>query len=274
MQISGFVGTLIAFGSLCLSILIDTDFHFGAILSFFNVSAMIIIIGGVTGVIILAFPVSHLKEIPFTLKKAFMHYHDIEIVSMSAELLSMAQKARQEGILAMEKNLSTISDSWMRMGIQLVVDGLDKELVKAIMNSKLDEYTEKNGIGSKIFAQLGGFAPTLGIIGTVMGLVHMLANLEDSSKIGGAIAVAFLATFWGILTANLIFLPIANRVKTIDAHLVMVREVMIEGILSIQAGEPMRVLEERLKVFMNEEELARFELAKVGTGAPGGKGEG
>ena len=264
MQPSIIVGFLVGYGSLVLSVLIDSNFKLHAITAFFNFSAMLIIFGGIAGAIIISFPVEYLKQIPVALKKAFLNYEEMDVVALAIELVQLAQKSRQEGILALDAQLNDIKDPWLRLGLQLVVDGMDRQLVKAVMEAKLEQYAEKVGIGAKVFFQLGGFAPTLGIIGTVMGLVHMLANLEDSSKIGGAIAVAFLATFWGILSANLIFLPISNRVKTKDAVLISTREAMIEGILSIQAGEPVRVLEERLKVFMDPETQERFIRDKTG----------
>jgi len=246
------MGFLIGFGSLVLSVLIDSHFNFHAVFAFFNFSAMLIIFGGITGAIVVSFPVEYLKEIPVALKKSFLQYQDVDMAGLCFEIVQMSQKSRQEGILSLDATLGEIKDPWLRLGIQMVVDGMDRQLVRTVMEATLEQYSEKVRIGSKIFQALGGFAPTLGIIGTVMGLIHMLGTLEDSSKIGTAIAVAFLATFWGILSANLIFLPISNRTKAKDNEMINARVAMIEGILSIQAGEPVRVLEERLKVYMNE----------------------
>lgn len=258
MQRSIIVGNLIGFGALVFSVLIDSHFNPHAILAFFNFSAMLIIFGGITGAIIISFPVEMLREIPIALRKAFLKYEDANLVEMARDLIQMANQSRKEGILSLEASANEIKDHWLRMGITLVVDGVNRDLLKSIMESKLEEYSERTRVGSKIFAQLGGFAPTLGIIGTVMGLVHMLANMSDASKLGSAIAVAFLATFWGILSANLIFLPIGNRVKAKDDELIRTRMAMIEGVLSLQAGESVRLIEERLKVFMNHEEEKRF----------------
>ncbi|HNW33702.1 MAG TPA: MotA/TolQ/ExbB proton channel family protein [Candidatus Ozemobacteraceae bacterium] len=263
MQKSIIAGFLIGFGALVLSILIDSRFEIHAIFAFFNFSAMLIIFGGITGVIIVAFPPEQLREIPVALRKAFLDFQDIGQVAMSLELVDLAQKSRKEGILALESIIPEIRDAWMKRSLQLVVDGLDRKVVQDILDVEFDEYMRKSKIGSKIFMALGGFAPTLGIIGTVMGLIHMLANLEDPSKIGSAIAVAFLATFWGILSANLIFLPIAERVKAKDMELILTRQAMIEGILAIQAGEAVRLVEEKLKVFMTPEMIAEFSDRRV-----------
>ncbi|MFZ2957471.1 MAG: MotA/TolQ/ExbB proton channel family protein [Candidatus Ozemobacteraceae bacterium] len=268
MQPSIIVGFLVSFGSLVVSILIESDWKFQAILGFFNSAAMITIFGGIGGVIMVAFPLEDLKEIPGALKKAFLVVEDINMVAMATRLLTLAQKSRQEGILALDGELPTVEDEWMRKGLQMVVDGIDRNVIRDVMEQELEEYTRKIGIGPEIFQQLGGFAPTLGIIGTVMGLVNMLANMEEASKLGAAISVAFLATFWGILSANLIFLPIAARIKVKNTDLALTRLAMIEGILSIHAGESVRILEEKLKVFMNHEQRAKFEADRAGN-SPG-----
>jgi len=253
LQQSILIGFLVGFGALVVSVLIDSGFQFHALIAFFNLSAMIIIFGGLLGVLLIAFPMRHIREIPTALLKAFGDYKDIDQVEMSMQILSLAQKSRQEGILALESILPDVSDLWLRRSLQRVVDGLDREIIQNIMDVELEEFSRKIRIGSRIFTSIGGYAPTLGIIGTVMGLVHMLASIEDANKLGAAIAVAFLATFWGILSANMIFLPIAERVKSRDNDIISTRKAMIEGILSIQAGEPVRIIEEKLKVFMTGE---------------------
>ncbi|MBF0501117.1 MAG: MotA/TolQ/ExbB proton channel family protein [Candidatus Riflebacteria bacterium] len=263
MQLSIIAGFVISFGALCLSVMIESEWNIHALGAFFNQSAMITIFGGISGVIVVAFPVDELKEIPGALKKAFMNVEGVNMVVMANKLLALAQKSRQEGILALEGELPNLEDDWMRKGLQMVVDGIDRAVIRDVMEQELDEFSRKIGIGPEIFQQLGGFAPTLGIIGTVMGLVNMLAHMEDASKLGGAISVAFLATFWGILSANLIFLPIAARIKVKNTELSLTRQAMIEGILSIHAGESVRILEEKLKVFMNHEQREKFDTERA-----------
>ena len=258
MQPSIIVGFMTGFGAMAFAILIDAGWALHAITAFFQFSAMLMIFGGCAGAVTVSFPVSYLKQIPVALRKCFLVYKEFDLVEMSTLLLSLSQKSRQEGILALEAEIPNLTDAWLRRGLQLVVDGLDRNVVLDIMETELDEYMKRTGIGAKVFASLGGYSPTMGIIGTVMGLVHMLANMEDPNKIGEMIAVAFLATFWGILLANLVFLPIAERTKAKDDELATVRKAMIEGLLSIQAGESVRIIEEKLKVFMDPDTLERF----------------
>lgn len=264
MQLSTLFGFLVSFGSLLIAILIESHYNYHAIFAFFNFSAMVTIFGGIAGVIIVAFPVEHLKEIPDTLRKAFLEINEMDVIKMATRMMALAQKSRQEGILALEGEMPNIEDEWMRKGLSMVVDGIDRDVIRDVMEQELDEYERRIGIGATIFTQLGGFAPTLGIIGTVMGLVNMLAEMEDASKLGAAISVAFLATFWGILSANLIFLPIAERAKAKNKEMQLTRQAMIEGILSIHAGESVRILEEKLKVFMDHEQRKRFASEKAG----------
>ncbi len=266
MQKSILAGFAIGFGALALACLIDSHWHFASLLAFFNFTAMLIIFGGIAGAIVVSMPPEHLREFRVALQKAFLDYKDIDMAQMASDLMDMSLKARQEGLLSLEGKLPEVQDPWLRRGMQLVVDGLDAKLIKDIMEIELEEYNKRIKIGAEMFQQLGGFAPTLGIIGTVMGLVHMLANMEDMANIGRMISVAFLATFWGILSANLIFLPICNRVKIKDGELMNCRTAMVEAILSMQAGESSRILEEKLKLFMSHDDLKRYEELRPAPG--------
>jgi len=186
-------------------------------------------------------------------------------------LVGFATKARREGLLGLEDEIAQVNDNFLKKGIQLVVDGTDIELVRSILETDLSFLETRHKMGEGVFGTLGGFAPTLGIIGTVMGLVNALSSLENASKVAGAIAVAFIATFYGIGFANLIFLPLSFKLKAKSAEEVLIREVMIEGILSISAGDNPRIVEEKLKAFLSPKEQAvKAEGAEGEGGAPGG----
>jgi chemotaxis protein MotA len=167
-----------------------------------------------------------------------------------------------------------VDDNFLKKGIQLVVDGTDIELVRNILETDLSFLETRHKLGEGLFTTMGGFSPTLGIIGTVMGLVHALSTIESATKTAQAIAVAFIATFYGISFANLIFLPIANKLKAKTAEEVLLREVMIEGILSISAGDNPRIVEEKLKAFLSPKEQAAKEEAAGGTQKAAGGGGG
>jgi len=167
-----------------------------------------------------------------------------------ATLVSFAERARREGLLALEEMATSVDDPFMRKGIELAVDGTDPFELRDIMEAEILSKKAADKAGSKFFADMGGFAPTLGIIGTVMGLVHVLENLSNPATLGPAISAAFIATFFGVASANLYYLPVGNKLKKISHDEVHARTMIIEGIISIQAGDNPRVVEEKLMAFV------------------------
>jgi chemotaxis protein MotA len=165
-------------------------------------------------------------------------------------LVSLADQARREGLLALDAKLGEIEDSFTRNALQLVVDGTDPEMVHAILEAEVDGMAARHAAGSAPFEKAGGFAPTMGIIGTVLGLVHVLQNLAAPSTLGPSISAAFLATLMGVGAANVIFLPIANRLKAISAEEVELRMMTLEGILSLQAGDNPRLVADKLMSYL------------------------
>lgn len=238
----------------------------GHVSSLFQITAFMIVFGGTAGAIMVSTPMEQLKELPKILRHAFSHKRR-EPLEVIDELVSLATIARREGILALEEKIETYEDDFFKNGVRLVVDGVDPELVRSIMETELSFIEDRHSRGAAIFEQAGGFSPTMGIIGTVMGLVHVLGNLEDASKLGPSIAVAFIATLYGVASANVAFLPLANKLKVRSKQEVLVRELMIEGILSIQAGENPNILGQKLKVFLapkNRERQAEAAARGVG----------
>jgi chemotaxis protein MotA len=181
-------------------------------------------------------------------------------------LVSLADKARREGLLALDGMLPEIEDSFTRNALQLVVDGTDPEMVHTIVEAEVDGMAARHEAAAKPFEKAGGFAPTMGIIGTVMGLVHVLQNLSAPSTLGPSISSAFLATLMGVGSANVIFLPIANRLKAISAEEVELRMMTLEGILSIQAGDNPRLVADKLMSYLPPVE--RTEEQKSTSAAP------
>jgi chemotaxis protein MotA len=155
----------------------------------------------------------------------------------------------------------------MRRGLQLVIDGTDPELTRNMLEMEITAYEQSQNLGVEIFNSAGGFAPTMGIVGTVMGLVHVLGNIQDPDTLGPAIASAFLATLYGIATANLLWIPFATKLKTKTARQVSLMELILEGVLSVQAGENPRVIREKLLTFLpDREKETLLENEAVGIG--------
>jgi chemotaxis protein MotA len=245
MKASTAIGIGVAFGSLLLSSMMDGT----SPAAFMNIPALMIILGGTAGVTIASVGLQSFKRVP-SLYKLVMSAEPPDMRGRMDELVNLADKARREGLLALDALLGEIEDPFTRNALQLVVDGTDPEMVHTILEAEVDGMAARHAIGAAPFEKAGGFAPTMGIIGTVLGLVHVLQNLSAPSTLGPSISSAFLATLMGVGSANVIFLPIANRLKAISAEEVEMRMMTLEGILSIQAGDNPRLVSEKLMSYL------------------------
>ena len=226
--------------------------------SFLNIPAMLIVFPGTLGATLASTSMEAIKSIPMLYKKAF----SAERPDLSAQLellVGFAERARREGLLALDEVVADIDDEFTKKGLQLVVDGTDPDLVREILENELDGMAARHHAMAAPFEKAGGFAPTLGIIGTVMGLVHVLQNLSAPATLGPAISGAFIATLYGVASANLVFLPIANKLKGMSAEEAELRTMTLEGILSIQAGDNPRVVADKLLSFIPPAERAQDE---------------
>src|SRR5881398_1151827 len=214
-----------------------------------NIPAFIIVVGG-TGMATLASTnIEQLKRIPALYKTAIAG-SSLEPGTAIRQMVALAERARRDGLLALEEDLAQLDDGFTRKGMQLVVDGTDSDLVRGILQSELDGMSQRHGANAHLFATAGGFAPTLGILGTVLSLVHVLENLSDPGSLGHSIAGAFLATLYGVGSANLIFLPVSNKLKALSTEEALYRTMLLEAVLSIQAGDNPRMLAEKLETFI------------------------
>jgi chemotaxis protein MotA len=178
-----------------------------------------------------------------------------------ATVVELAERARREGLLVLEEAAKTIDDVFLKKGIELAVDGTDPEELREILEAEVAAKRAADKSGAKFFADMGGFAPTLGILGTVLGLVHVLENLSEPSKLGHLIAGAFVATLWGVMSANVFWLPLSNKLKRMSELEVHQMELILEGILSIQAGANPRVIEQKLLSFLDPKDRPADEKA-------------
>jgi chemotaxis protein MotA len=217
--------------------------------AFMDIPALLIIIGGTGGVTLASVGMDNMKKIPALYKLVFGP-PEIDLNARVQQLVGFAEQARREGLLALDAQTGEIEDDFTRKGLQLVVDGSDPELVREVLEAEIDGLIARHHAGAGPFEKAGGFAPTMGIIGTVMGLVHVLSNLSEPSTLGPAISSAFIATLMGVGSANVIYLPIANRLKALSAEEVELRTLTLEGILAVQAGDNPRVVAEKLGSFV------------------------
>jgi chemotaxis protein MotA len=217
---------------------------------FAHPSAILLTVGGALAATIISYPMKSVMLIPKWLMMAFMGHkvHPDEVIE---QLVKMADKARRDGLLALEEESKKINDPFMKKGIMMVVDGVDPAQVRAIMDIEIHHMHERHEEGINFFSSAGGYGPTMGIIGTVMGLIAVLQELDNPGSLGKSIAAAFLATLWGILSANLIWLPLAGKLKSNSNEEVLYRNLIVEGILSLQAGENPRIVREKLNAFLS-----------------------
>jgi len=216
---------------------------------FAHPSAIILIFGGSLGATIITSPLHLILILPKVIMQAFTTNH-FDAKGTIELLTKLADKARREGLLALEDDSKKITDKFLQKGISMVVDGIDPEQVSAILETTVDQMRTRHKHGIGFFTAAGAFAPTFGIIGTVMGLISVLKQLDNPSALGEAIAAAFLATLWGLLSANLIYLPLAGKLKAKSEEEARNRYMQLEGILAIQAGENPRVVRDKLSAFL------------------------
>ncbi len=235
---------------------------------FAHPSAILLTMGGALLATMISFSMKNMTALPKWFMKAFVGSgHN---AGQAIELITkMADKARREGLLSLEDEAKKLEDPFMRRGIMMAVDGVDPAQVRSILEIEIHNLRERHEQGGiAFFSAAGGYGPTMGIIGTVMGLITVLKDLSDPGKLGESIAAAFLATLWGILSANLIWLPLAGKLRSKSEEEVHYRRLLMEGILALQAGENPRIVKEKLSAFLPPKERADSEGSEA---APAGQ---
>ena len=217
-----------------------------------QITAAFIVLGGTLGAIVLSFPPKILLSAIKILKDVFMP-PKTDFNALITEIGGFAAKARKEGIISLEKEANNASDSLLTLGLGAVADGTDPTLVREMMENQIEQLENYVHNAAKVFESFGGYSPTLGIIGAVLGLIQVMQNLSDPSKLGAGIAVAFVATIYGLFAANLVMIPLGTRIKFIYQDVMLYKNMILEGVLSIQAGESPVLIERKLRSFILEE---------------------
>ena len=259
MDITTLIGIVVAFGLVIISILMGGDGTW-----FINYPSLMIVLGGTTGATLLAYPLKDVLSVINVAKNVFLHRS--QLASQLIPLMAgFAKKARQDGILSFESQLKDIEDSFLVKGIQMAIDGMESSAIEEVMTTEIIYLGERHKLGSEIFTTMGTFAPAVGMLGTIIGLVQMLMQMEDPSQIGAPMAVALLTTFYGTLLANLLFLPVAGKLKTRSKQEVLIKQMVLEGVISIQSGDNHRIVEQKLKAFLapKAQVMASVEPAKA-----------
>lgn len=253
MSIPTIVGLIMAWACLVAAIMMDSGWALHALTAFFALSPAILVFGGTFGAVFIGMSTEEIKAIPSFFGMAFRQ-RKTDLNEIIATLCEMAVRSRRDGILALEDDIEKITDPFMKKGFQMCVDGVDTEKLSDVMETEFATIKQWYKGGEEFFKQLGGFSPTLGIIGTVLGLIHMLANLENAESMGPAIAMAFIATMYGVSAANLVYLPLSNKIKSASARELLLKRIVIQALLGIQGGVSPRFLEQSLQCFVHEHE--------------------
>lgn len=211
-------------------------------------TAFLIVIGGTAGAITLGSTGKDLMNAMTGMQAIFLGVKE-KPSEVAKLLVDLSLKARKEGILALQSDIAAIDDPFLKKGLELMTDGTDPALLRELLETELSFFEEDITAASKVWEGAGGFCPTVGIVGAVLGLIMVMKNLDNPAALGGGIAVAFVATVYGVGAANLIFIPMGGKLKGNKKISVMTREMMIEGILAIQAGESPNFIAEKLRVF-------------------------
>lgn len=244
MDLATILGIVLSFTLVILSILMGSPLSV-----FFNAPSLMVVVGGTIGATMINYPLGDvIGMIKIGMKVLFAKTASPE--DLISQFVDFATRARREGIIALDGQIGNVTDDFLKKGLQLTVDGMEPAAIEEIMQTEIDYVEARHKLGADIFQTLGTFAPALGMIGTLIGLVQMLQSMDDPSSIGPAMAVALLTTFYGSFMANILFLPMAGKLRKRSSEEVMVKELVLNGILSIAKGDNPRILEQKLHSFV------------------------
>jgi chemotaxis protein MotA len=244
VDITTIIGLVLGAVLVALAILIGGD-----IASYLNAPSVLIVVGGATAATMTAFPLARFLKMPNVLMKTVMS-KPTDPAEMISQLVKLAETARRDGILALENMIDQVDDEFLVSGIQMAVDGTDPEVIETVMETELSNLMERHEAGKGLFDSMGRYAPAFGMIGTLIGLVAMLSNMDDPSKIGAGMAAALLTTLYGALLANIVFLPLADKLSQRSGEEVLIKTLIIQGVMAIQSGDNPRNVESKLVTFL------------------------
>jgi chemotaxis protein MotA len=256
MKAASAIGIVLA----CLAIVGAGIMEGVAIPSLLNIPALIIVLGGTAGAIFAGVGMRRFMLVPKLYVKAFTSAPP-DLSERVTTLVSFAERARKDGLLALEEEIESIDDPFMRKGMQLVVDGSDPDLLREILDAEIDGMAARHKDGYSVFEKAGGLAPTIGVLGTVVSLIHVLGNLSAPETLGPAISGAFIATLYGVGSANVVYFPVCYTLQMLSSKEVEERTLIVEGILAIQAGDNPRIVAQKLLSFIPPEERDAIENA-------------
>lgn len=245
MDIVSVIGLVLAFAAIVGGQVLEGG-HIGSLL---QPTAALIVLGGTVGAVLLQSPSAVIKR-GMRMMLWVLIPPNVEHQRIIDQITNWSQVSRREGLLALENFIAQMRDEFAKKGLQLLVDGAEPERLREVLEVEIDTFEEELRQGAKVWEAAGGYSPTIGIIGAVMGLIHVMENLTDPSKLGAGIAVAFVATIYGVALANLVYLPMSNKLKLHVSRLVVAREMLVDGLVGIANGDNPRIIESRLRGYI------------------------
>lgn len=241
------------FGAFMILIAIYSNGNITDVLSFLDLSSFFIVFGGVMAALFISFPLKDLKLFFKVVKQSFS-YKQYDLNELIQIFIRLSEKARREGLLALEAEVENVDDPFIRKGILLAVDGLEPDVINDIMSAEISAMEDRHHKGRKILERAGEYSPAWGMVGTLIGLILMLKDLNDPESLGPNMAIALITTLYGVILANLIFLPMSSKLALKTEREVFYKQVIIEGVIGVQSGQNPRLLEEKLRAFLSDEE--------------------
>ena len=245
------VGIALAVGALLTTMILEGSSPMAIIL----IPPLVLVFGGTFGAAIAGSAMSDLKKVGGWFKQALMPPKVPPVSDRIATLVALAENARKEGLLALEAQVKDIEDPFLKRGLQMGIDGTDPEELRAVLEGEIGAKKGEDKVAAKFFTAMGGYSPTIGIIGTVVGLIHVLENLSDPASLGPLIAGAFVATLWGVLSANMFWLPMGTKITRVSDLQAAQMELLVEGITEIQAGTSPRAVRQKLNALVPPSEV-------------------
>ena len=245
------LGFIVGFSMIVVGII--TNGGINGFFRFFDPASIFVVFGGLTAALLVSFPIKEMKHLFTVIRQGFSHTEQ-NLGQLIKTFVTLSERARREGLLSLEAEIEKVEDHFIRKGILLAVDGIEPEVINDIMNAEITAMEERHRKGRSLLEKAGEYAPAWGMIGTLIGLVLMLHNLDDPSSLGPNMAIALITTFYGVLLANLFFLPLASKLALKTEEEVFLKQIVIEGVIGVQSGQNPKLLEEKLSAFLSANE--------------------
>lgn len=256
MDIATVAGVVIAIALILVSIVLGG----GSFAAFIDIPSVMVVVGGAIAAALISFPLPNfLSVFGVVMKTVFWKIDSVD--SLIKQIVGLSETARRDGLLALESKVGEIDNDFIKLGIQMAIDGTRPEVMEDILRTEMDAVATRHANGKGLMDCMGRFAPAFGMIGTLMGLVIMLGDMSDPSKIGAGMAVALLTTMYGAIASNVVFLPFAEKLGFINKQELLTMDIVIRGIMAIQSGENPRVIEQKLNTFIPPKLRAKKEAA-------------